>query len=215
MPIRAPAPARATSVTSVDVERRAVALDAERDGGARLARWCCAATSAGERTGVAVDRDDAVAGLEPGARGGLVGDAPRRSAAGRGRLRSPSTGMKLPSQSAPARPTRQRERCAQPSRRRRARRRARPRRAPEARSRRQRRSCQLRTGSPSTADDEIAVARCPARRRGRAGRRRREQRALARDAGDVRAGEQQHREQQVGDRSGGDDRDALARRSGG
>ena len=36
-----------------------------------------------------------------------------------------------------------------------------------------------------------------------------EQRALPGNAGDVGAGEEQHREQQVGDRPGGDDRDAL------
>ncbi len=79
---------------------------------------------------------------------------------------------------------------------------------PEVRSRRQRRSCHERTGVPSTA-----VTSSPALnagdRRGRPRRRRGQYRALPGDAHHVRAGEEQHREQQVGDRPGGDDGDAL------
>ena len=75
---------------------------------------------------------------------------------------------------------------------------------PEARSNRQRRSCQLCTGSPSTATTRSPVADA-GRGGGRVDGRRRKQRPLAGNADDVGGGEQHDGEQQVRDRARNDD----------
>ena len=62
-------------------------------------------------------------------------------------------------------------------------------------------------------DGDDAIAGAYIRRRGRRRRRRLgQQRALSGYAGDVSSGEQQHGEQQVRERTGGDDRDPAPHR---
>ena len=80
--------------------------------------------------------------------------------------------------------------------------------APEARSSRQRRSCQLRTGAPSTATTR-SPSRTPAAAAGVLASGSASSGRCAGNAGHEGARKQQHGEQEVGERPGGDDRYPL------
>ena len=180
----------------------------------QLARRACAlvsvATSRRRAHRRAVDRDDAVARLEARALGRACPATTSSISGGPRSAASPSSGIALPSQSAGLQ-RRERQHV------RRARRRAI--RAASTASATLSWPCALHEPPAQVlpAPHRLAV---DAQRRGRprgcpraaaalSARRRRQQRALPGNARHVGAGEQQHREQQVGDRSGGDDRDAL------